>query len=115
LTFAFPMPYNAEVRSCFASSLVEHYIESSEETAGALNTGLSQALQKGDIEGVTNALRRFFAVIPYDIIKELENYYETAEYLLPWGGSGNRLFKIGVGFDRDKRNIGDWKAMEASH
>ena len=164
---------NAEVRSCFASSLLEHYMESSDETAGALNTSLSQALLKGDIEGVMHTLRRFFAVIPYDIIKESENYYETAvhliftmlgfkcrsevriaagridtlvetknfiycfefklnkggiksraeealaqidskEYLLPWEGSGKRLFKIGVDFDHDKRNIGEWKAAEVS-
>jgi len=164
-TLDFP---NVEVRSCFANSLLDHYMESSDETAGALNTGLSQALLKGDIEGVINTLRRFFAVIPYDIIKESENYYETAvhliftmlgfkcrsevriatgridtlvetkgfvfcfefkvnktaeealaqidtkEYLLPWTGSGKKLFKVGVNFDSDKRNIGDWKAVESS-
>jgi len=164
-TLDFP---NVEVRSCFANSLLDHYMESSDETAGSLNTVLSQALLKGDIEGAINALRRFFAVIPYDIIKESENYYETAvhliftmlgfkcrsevriaagridtlvetksfvycfefklnktaaealaqidskEYLLPWEGSGKKLFKIGIDFDHDKRNIGDWKAVEAS-
>jgi len=164
-TLDFP---NVEVRSCFANSLLDHYMEFSDETAGALNTGLSQALLKGDIEGVINTLRRFFAVIPYDIIKESENYYETAvhliftmlgfkcrsevriaagridtlvetkgfvfcfefkvnktaeealaqidtkEYLLPWTGSGKKLFKVGVNFDSDKRNIGDWKAVESS-
>ena len=30
------------------------------------------------------------------------------EYLLPWQGSGKRLFKVGVSFDREKRNIGEW-------
>ena len=123
---------------------------------------------KGDIEWAISALRRFFAVILYDIIRETENYYETAvhliftmlgfkcrsevriaagridtlvetksfvycfefkldkgdikpraeealaqintkEYLLPWEGSGKKLFKVGVVFDHDKRNIGEWK------
>jgi hypothetical protein len=103
------------------------------------------------------------AVIPYDIIKETENYYQTAihliftilgfncrsevriaagridalvetkrfvycfefkldksadealaqidtkEYLLPWNGSGKKLFKVGVDFNREQRNIGGWK------
>lgn len=31
------------------------------------------------------------------------------EYLLPWRGSGKRLFKVGVSFDHKKRNIGAWK------
>jgi len=78
-TLDFP---NVEVRSCFANSLLDHYMESSDETAGALGTCLSQALLKGDIEGVINALRRFFAGIPYDIIRESENYYETAVHLI---------------------------------
>jgi hypothetical protein len=34
---------------------------------------------------------------------------DTKEYLLPGEGSGKKLFKIGVVFDRDKRNIGAWK------
>jgi hypothetical protein len=33
----------------------------------------------------------------------------TKEYLLPWTGSGKKLFKIGVNFDSEKRNIGGWK------
>jgi hypothetical protein len=31
------------------------------------------------------------------------------DYLLPWKGSGKKLFKVGVDFDREKRNIGEWK------
>jgi hypothetical protein len=30
------------------------------------------------------------------------------EYLLPWGGSGKQLFKVGVSFDYEKWNIGEW-------
>jgi hypothetical protein len=35
---------------------------------------------------------------------------DRKEYLLPWQGSGKRLIKIGVSFDTEKRNIGEWKA-----
>jgi hypothetical protein len=34
---------------------------------------------------------------------------DTKEYLLPWMGSGKKLFKVGVNFDSGKRNIGEWK------
>jgi len=161
-TLDFP---NIEVRSCFANSLLEQYLQTSDETAGGLNVCLLQALLKGNVEEAVNALRRFFAVIPYDIIKDTENYYQTAvhliftmlgfncrsevriasgridtlvetknfvycfefklngsaeealaqidtkEYLLPWEGSGKKLFKVGISFDHDKRNIGEWKAI----
>ena len=34
---------------------------------------------------------------------------DAKEYLLPWAGGGKKLFKVGVNFDYEKRNIGDWK------
>jgi hypothetical protein len=30
------------------------------------------------------------------------------EYTLPWAGSGKKVFKVGVDFDFEKRNIGKW-------
>jgi hypothetical protein len=38
---------------------------------------------------------------------------DSKDYLLPWDGSGKQLFKIGVSFDYEKRNIGAWKAARA--
>jgi hypothetical protein len=40
---------------------------------------------------------------------------ETKDYLLPWTGSGKGLFKIGVSFDYEKRNIGEWKAVSVEN
>jgi hypothetical protein len=34
---------------------------------------------------------------------------DSKEYLLPWQGSGKTLVKVGVAFDCEKRNIGEWK------
>ena len=34
---------------------------------------------------------------------------DSKEYLLPWKESEKKLFKVGVSFDREKRNIGEWK------
>ena len=33
---------------------------------------------------------------------------EDKDYLAPWRGSGKRLVKVGVGFDKRKRNVGKW-------
>jgi hypothetical protein len=37
---------------------------------------------------------------------------DTKEYLLPWRGSGKGLYKVGVSFDYEKRNIGEWKMVK---
>jgi len=157
---------NLEVRSSFAKTLIKQYLQVPMQKANVLIFNLPDALIKGNIEDAINILRQFLASIPYDIIKETENYYQTAvhlifsmmglncrsevrtsygrmdslvetknfvycfefklngtadealaqidakEYLLPWEGSGKKLFKVGVVFDGDKRNIGDWKAVE---
>jgi hypothetical protein len=154
---------NEEVRSSFSKSLLERCLKPPAEASRGLNTRLPGALVNGDVEGAMNALKSFLASIPYDIIKEQENYYETAvhliftmlglncrsevriasgridtlveakhfvycfefklhgtaeealaqidtkEYLLPWEGCGKKLFKIGIEFNCEKRNIGDWK------
>ena len=156
---------NEEVRASFAQSLLEMYAPVSEDSFRALCTRLPHALFNGDINSAMNTLQSFLASIPYDIIKERENYYQTAihlifsmlglnsrpevrissgridalvetknnvycfefklnksadvalvqidakDYLLPWKGSGKRLFKIGVEIDSKKHNIGAWKIM----
>jgi len=154
---------NDEVRASFSKALLEQYLQPSVEASRGLNTHLITALLKGDVDGAMNSLKSFLASIPYDIIKERENYYETAihliftmlglncrsevriasgridtlvetkrfvycfefklngtaeealaqigtkEYLLPWAGSEKQLFRVGVAFDYEKRNIDEWK------
>jgi len=154
---------NDEVSASFAASLLKKYTQSKDEITGGLNRKLIQAFLKGDVEGAIEALRQFLASVPYDIIKESENYYQTAiylifrilglncrsevriaagridalvetntlvycfefkldksaeealaqidtkDYLLPWKGSGKKLFKVGVDFNHKERNIGEWK------
>ncbi|MDR0601297.1 MAG: PD-(D/E)XK nuclease domain-containing protein [Treponema sp.] len=38
---------------------------------------------------------------------------DSREYLLPWRGGGKRLFKVGVSFDYEKRNIKEWRIRTA--
>jgi hypothetical protein len=37
------------------------------------------------------------------------NQIDSKDYLLPWQDSGKKLIKVGVNFDREKRNIGEWQ------
>ncbi|MDR0684449.1 MAG: PD-(D/E)XK nuclease domain-containing protein, partial [Spirochaetaceae bacterium] len=39
---------------------------------------------------------------------------DSREYLLPWRGSGKKLFKVGVSFDYEKRNIKEWLVREVA-
>jgi hypothetical protein len=41
-----------------------------------------ESFRNFDIEETINALRRFLAAIPYDIIEKTENYYRTAIHLI---------------------------------
>jgi hypothetical protein len=154
---------NEEVRGSFAESLVEKYLHVGGENLNLFIMRFFGSLVKGNIGGIMDALKPFFASIPYDLIANTENYYQTVihliftmlglqcrsevriaagridtlvetntlvycfefklngtaeealeqidtkEYLLPWTGSGKKLFKVGVAFDKDKRNIGGWK------
>ena len=153
---------NLEVRTSFTKSLIKEYFEVTSINSNALILKLPDAFLDGDVEGIIEALRQFLAAVPYDIIKDTENYYHTFihlvfsmlgldcrsevriasgridsivvtkryvycfefklnesaekaltqinnnDYLLPWEGSGKQLFKIGICFDGEKRNISEW-------
>jgi hypothetical protein len=42
-------------------------------------------------------------------VEEALTQIDSREYLLSWMGSEKKLFKVGVNFNHEKRNIGDWK------
>jgi hypothetical protein len=41
--------------------------------------------------------------------KDALEQIDSKEYLTPWKGSGKKLYKIGVIFDSEKRNISEWE------
>jgi hypothetical protein len=160
-SYALDFP-NEEVRASFAESLVEKYLHVGGENLNSFITRFFNAIYNGDVDGIMDALKPFFASIPYDLIANTENYYQTVihlvftmlglqcrseariaagridtlvetknfvycfefklegtaeealaqidtkDYLLPWSGSGKKLFKVGVDFDKEKRNIGEY-------
>jgi hypothetical protein len=158
---------NEEVRASFAEALLDYYVKKYETGIKPSALAIPKALLRGDADGALEALKPFFAAIPYGIQLKDEKYYQTVvylvfrmlglfcqsevqtadgridcvvetkkyvycfefklagsaeealaqidrkEYLLPWRGSGKELIKVGVAFDREKRNIGEWKAVPA--
>jgi len=38
---------------------------------------------------------------------------DTKEYAVPWTGCGKKVFKVGVNFDFEKKNIGEWASAVA--
>ena len=153
---------NLEVSSSFSKSLIQQYFEVPSTNSNALIAKLPDALLDGDVKEMIEILRSFLAAVPYDIIKDTENYYQTVvhlifsmlglncrsevriahgrintivetkkyvycfefklnepaekalaqinekDYLLPWRNTQKQLFKIGISFDEEKRNITDW-------
>ena len=73
---------NIEVRSAFAISLLDQYLKAPKDRSRTLLSRLPYSMENGDVEGIMNALRQFLASIPYDIIKETENYFQTAIHLI---------------------------------
>jgi hypothetical protein len=73
---------NEEVRGSFAESLVENYLHVPEKNTNAFIDKFFDAIYSGDVDGIINALKPFFASIPYDLIVNTENYYQTVIHLV---------------------------------
>ena len=69
--------YNDVARLCKKYCIIEL-----EPASGVLAMRFLDALYDGEVNSVMGTLKSFFAAIPYDIIKENENYYQTAVHLI---------------------------------
>jgi hypothetical protein len=73
---------NDEVRGSFAKSLMEQYFEASDGNSRTLTADLVRAFVRGNPEDALTAVKVFLSKIPYDLIREKENYYQTAVHLI---------------------------------
>jgi hypothetical protein len=73
---------NDEVRASFARALLDYYSRKSEHNSELAFTAIPRALQQGDVDGALEALKPFFASIPYGIQLKDEKYYQTVVYLV---------------------------------
>jgi hypothetical protein len=162
---------NEEVRSSFAGSLCDSWtgVRSLERTS-LINT-IVDAIEAGNVDAFVEALKPFYNNIPYELVTQVEYYYELVFYLIlrmlglyclvevhtaigridavvecddyvyvlefklngtvqealrqiddkdyalpwngkSWNGTGKKVFKIGMVFDKEKRNIGSWQTAE---
>jgi hypothetical protein len=80
-SFALDYP-NDEVRTAFATSLIEQYLQVPKDRSIALIVKLPSAIRKGEIENAVEALRSFLASIPNNIIENREKYFQTATHIV---------------------------------
>lgn len=66
---------NFEVKKAFLSEVLAHFSDISEEESYILR--LTQLFKQGDIEGVLEELKVFFANVPYDLHLKNEKYYQS--------------------------------------
>jgi hypothetical protein len=73
---------NLEVRSSFAQSLIKTFYDIPANNTNALIYKLPANLIAGDVDGIITVLRSFLAEVPYKLIRDTENYYQTVFHLI---------------------------------
>jgi hypothetical protein len=73
---------NEEVRGSFAEALLDYYVKKNETELKPSVLAAPRALLSGDVDGAMEALKPFFAAIPYGIQIRNEKYYQTVVYLV---------------------------------
>lgn len=158
---------NREVEQSFLNFLLPYYVGGNENRSAFYLENFVTDLRKGDIESFLNRMKTFFADTPYELVRDLENHYQTVmftvcrlmgyytkaeyhtssglidmvvktqqyayvfefkfnktakealaqidakDYPLPFNAEGRKLFKIGVNFSKETRNIDSFIWKEA--
>ena len=158
---------NREVEQSFLKFLLPRFTGNTDNGASAFIEYFVRDLRKGDIESFLGRMRSFFANTPYELVRDLENHYQTVmfticrlmgyytkaeyhtsngridmvvkanqftyvfefkfnktaqealaqidtkEYALPFQAEGQKVFKVGVNFSKETRNIDDFIWKEA--
>jgi len=62
---------------------------------------------RNELKGFYGVLKSYNEYLRFVFLTGVTKF--SQEYLLPWEGIGKKLFKVGVNFDHEKRNTGEWK------
>ena len=73
---------NKEVEQSFLEFLLPRYIHTIDDKSASYLSKFIKDLRAGRIEDFLEKMKVFFAGIPYDIIKDTENYYQTILFLI---------------------------------
>lgn len=159
---------NREVEQSFLKFLLPRYTGNTDNRSSVFIGYFVRDLRNGDIESFLNRMKSFFANTPYELVRDLENHYQTVmfticrlmgyytiaeyhtsngridmavktqqfayvfefkfnktaeealaqidtkDYALPFQFDGRKLYKVGVNFSKETRNIDDfvWKTVE---
>lgn len=158
---------NREVEQSFLKFLLPRFTGNTDNGASAFIEYFVRDLRKGDIESFLGRMRSFFANTPYELVRDLENHYQTVmfticrlmgyytkaeyhtsngridmvvkanqftyvfefkfnktaqealaqidtkEYALPFQAEGQKVFKVGINFSKETRNIDNFIWKEA--
>jgi hypothetical protein len=108
-TFLAGVPYDIQIEDEKYYQTVFHLIF----RMLGLNCRSEVRLAAGRIDGLVETKKQVycFEFKLNGTVDEALRQIDDKDYLLPWQGSGKKLFKVGVAFDFDKRNIREWKAV----
>lgn len=73
---------NREVEEGFVKSLLPHYTKRNVQQTSSFLEGAYDALMGGDPEEFLRQMQVFLAGVPYELVRDDENYYQTVVYLL---------------------------------
>ena len=73
---------NREVEEGFVKSLIPHYTKRNVQQTSAFINGAYEALMSGDPEEFLRQMQIFLVGVPYELVRDDENYYQTVIYLL---------------------------------
>lgn len=73
---------NREVETGFFESLLPVYVNKQDNELAAYNEHFFQALYYGQPEQFLHTMQSLLAGVPYDIIRDTENYYQTVLFLV---------------------------------
>jgi len=68
---------NEEVRAAFSGTLVKHGLRVPPDKGDAFHNQLTDAIYDGDVDAALNAIKRFLAEIPYDLVLEKEVHFQA--------------------------------------
>ena len=73
---------NKEVEESFLDFLLPKYMHTNENASFSYVEKMYENLENGEIEDFLKTMKTFFASVPYDLIKDTENHYQTVIFII---------------------------------
>ena len=73
---------NKEVEESFLDFILPKYMHTNENASFSYVEKMYENLENGEIEDFLKTMKTFFASVPYDLIKDTENHYQTVIFII---------------------------------